>query len=70
MNPESTEEVEAQTGRKMDATLDSLKRDLGGIHAGRVSPTMLDSVKVDYYGNPSSISQVANISTPEPQTLA
>ena len=69
MNPESTEEVEAQTGRKMDATLDSLKRDLGGIHAGRVSPTMLDSVKVDYYGNPSPISQVANISTPEPQTL-
>ena len=31
---------------------------------------MLDSVKVDYYGNPSPISQVANISTPEPQTLA
>ena len=70
MNPENTEEVEVQTERKMDASLESLKRDLGAIHAGRVSPTMLDSVKVDYYGNPSPISQVANISTPEPQTLA
>ena len=70
MPAENTEEVEAQTGRKMDTTLENLKRELGGIHAGRVSPSMLDSVKVDYYGNPSPISQVANISTPEPQTLA
>ena len=70
MSAENTEEVEAQTGRKMDTTLENLKRELGGIHAGRVSPSMLDSVKVDYYGNPSPISQVANISTPEPQTLA
>ena len=68
MSAENTEEVEAQTGRKMDTTLENLKRELGGIHAGRVSPSMLDSVKVDYYGNPSPISQVANISTPEPQT--
>ena len=70
MSAENTEEVEAQTGRKMDTTLENLKRELGSIHAGRVSPSMLDSVKVDYYGNPSPISQVANISTPEPQTLA
>ena len=53
MSAENTEEVEAQTGRKMDTTLENLKRELGGIHAGRVSPSMLDSVKVDYYGNPS-----------------
>ena len=48
MSAENTEEVEAQTGRKMDTTLENLKRELGGIHAGRVSPSMLDSVKVDY----------------------
>ncbi len=69
MNPQNTEEVHALVSRKMDGTIESLKRDLGGIHAGRVSPGMLDPVKVDYYGNPSPISQVANISTPEPQML-
>ena len=36
MSAENTEEVEAQTGRKMDTTLENLKRELGGIHAGRV----------------------------------
>ncbi|GIT03943.1 MAG: hypothetical protein CM1200mP28_12020 [Deltaproteobacteria bacterium] len=54
----------------MESTIESLKRDLSTIHAGRVSPSMLDNVKVDYYGNPSPINQVANISTPEPQLLA
>lgn len=69
MNPQNTEEVDALVNRKMDGTHKNLKQELGGIHAGRVSPAMLDSVKVDYYGNPSPISQVANISTPEPQML-
>ena len=54
----------------MDSTIESLKRDLSTIHAGRVSHTMLDNVKVDYYGTATPISQVANISTPEPQLLA
>ncbi len=39
---------------KMDITIESLKVDLSGIHAGRVSPSMLDTVKVEYYGNPTT----------------
>ena len=70
MTSENTEQVETQISHKMDATIENLKRELGGIHAGRVSPVMVDSIKVDYYGNPTPISQVANISTPEPMTLA
>jgi len=67
---EDTQEVEEMVNHKMDLTIESLKHDLSSIHAGRVSPAMLETVKVDYYGNPTPISQVANISTPEPQMLA
>jgi len=70
MTLESPEEVLKIANQKMDATINNLKQDLAGIHAGRVSPTMLDNIKVDYYGNPTPINQVANISTPEPQILA
>ena len=70
MSLEKTQEVEELVELMMDSTIESLKRDLSGIHAGRVSPAMLDNIKVDYYGSPTPINQVANISTPEPQMLA
>ena len=56
--------------QKMGTTINNLKKDLTSIHAGQVSPKMLDSLKVDYYGNSTPLSQIANISTPEPQMLA
>ena len=70
MSQEKIKEVEEIVSLLMDSTIKSLKRDLSSIHAGRVSPSMLDSVKVDYYGTPTPINQVASISTPEPQLLA
>ena len=70
MISENTEQVETQISHKMDATIENLKREIGGIHAGRVSPVMVDSIKVDYYGNLTPISQMANISTPEPMMLS
>ncbi len=69
MHPETIEEVHETVQHKMDSTLENLRRDLGGIHAGRVTPSILDTVKVDYYGTPTPITQVANVSTPEPQML-
>ena len=69
MRLENTQEVEEMVNHKMDLTIENLKQDLSGIHAGRVSPAILESVKVDYYGNATPINQVANISTPEPQSL-
>ena len=70
MSQEKIQEVEEIVSLMMDSTIKSLKRDLSTIHAGRVSASMLDSVKVDYYGTPTPINQVASISTPEPQLLA
>tara|TARA_B100000780_G_scaffold139405_1_gene97622 strand:- start:14786 stop:15337 length:552 start_codon:yes stop_codon:yes gene_type:complete len=46
-----------------------LERELLNIRAGKANPTMLSSVKLDYYGSTTPLSQVANINTPDAQTL-
>ena len=70
MSLEETQQLIQSADQKMGITINNLKKDLTSIHAGQVSPTMLDALKVDYYGNPTPVNQVANISTPEPQMLA
>ena len=47
---------------KMDKTIDSLMNDYASIRAGRANPHVLDKIKVDYYGTPTPIQQVGNIS--------
>ena len=54
---------------KMQKTLDNLKEGFQGIRAGRANPHILDKVKVDYYGTPTPIQQVGNISVPEARIL-
>ena len=54
---------------KMKKTISVLKSDLSTLRAGRANPTMLDRIKIDYYGSPCPLSQVANISAPEPRVL-
>ncbi|MDO4326978.1 MAG: ribosome recycling factor [bacterium] len=54
---------------KMTRTLDVLKDDFGSIRAGRANPHVLDKIRVDYYGTPTPIQQVGNISVPEPRML-
>ena len=53
----------------MEKTLGVLKNEFQKIRTGRATTGMLDGVKVDYYGNPSSISQVATLAIPEPRTI-
>jgi ribosome recycling factor len=54
---------------KMQKTISVLNSDLSTMKAGRANPTMLDRIQVDYYGSPCALSQVANISAPEPRML-
>lgn len=54
---------------KMQKTLTVLNSDLSTMKAGRANPTMLDRIQVDYYGSPCSLTQVANVSAPEPRML-
>lgn len=54
---------------KMGKTLDSMKEDFSTIRAGRANPHILDKIKVDYYGSPTALQQVANISVPEARMI-
>lgn len=54
---------------RMNKAIATLKRELSSLRAGRANPAMLDRVMVDYYGTPTPISQLANISVPEPRML-
>ena len=49
---------------KMNKTLDSLSGEYTTIRAGRANPHVLDKIKVDYYGTPTPLQQVGNISAP------
>jgi ribosome recycling factor len=69
MQAETIEEVQQTVRRKMDNTLNNLRQEFNNIHAGRVTPAMLENEKVDYYGSPTPITQVASVSAPEPQLL-
>ena len=54
---------------RMDSSISSLKTEMSGIRAGRASPAMLDTIKVDVYGSKMPINQIGNITTPEPRLI-
>ena len=54
---------------KMQKSFDYLKDDLASIRAGRANPHVLDKIKVDYYGTPTPIQQVGNVSVPEARII-
>lgn len=53
----------------MDKSIQALHRDLNGIRTGRASISLLDSVKVDYYGTLTPLNQIATVSTPESRLI-
>lgn len=54
---------------KMNKTLDTLYEDYATIRAGRANPHILDKIRVDYYGTPTPLQQVANVSVPEARMI-
>jgi len=54
---------------KMHRAIESLKKDLASIRTGRASPALLDRIHVDYYGVPTALAQISNVSVPEPRLL-
>jgi ribosome recycling factor len=61
--------VHAQLKSRMEKSVDDFRANLLSTRTGRASVHMLDQVKVDYYGTDTPISQIAQISTPEPQLI-
>jgi ribosome recycling factor len=66
---EEVELIIEDTRERMNSPLHRLDMELSKLRAGKASPAMLDLVKVDYYGTPTALSQVANVNTPDPRTL-
>ena len=63
------EELSKDLRKRMDASSQSAKSEISGIRAGRASPGMLDSIKIEAYGQKMSINQIGNITTPDPRTI-
>jgi ribosome recycling factor len=57
------------TRTAMEKAVDSTKREFSTIHAGKASPSMLDTVRVEMYGTTMSMNQVATVSAPEPRLI-
>jgi ribosome recycling factor len=62
-------EIMQDAGSRMEKTIDSLRQSLSKVRTGRAHPSLLDHLKVDYYGSEMPISQVANIGVEDARTL-
>jgi ribosome recycling factor len=65
----NVKEVEAGAKTRMEKALTDLQHEMGGIRTGRASVSVFDNIKVDYYGTPTPINQVANLHVPEPSLI-
>jgi ribosome recycling factor len=65
----SVEEILFDAEERMEKALSKLKQDLTGIRTGRANPGMVDSLRVEAYGSPVPIKQIASVSAPEPQQI-
>jgi len=63
------EEIYEETKASMEKSLEALKRDYGTLRTGKVHTSILDNITVDYYGNPTALSQVATILAPDATTI-
>jgi len=63
-------DVKSNAQQKMNKSIDTLKADLAKVRTGRAHPGILDHVQVDYYGTPTLISQVANITLLDARTIS
>jgi ribosome recycling factor len=65
----TVKDIYASHEDKMKKALDVMRKEYASLRAGRATPALLDKITVDYYGTPTPLNQVANISAPEPRLL-
>lgn len=65
-----TKQIIKDAEEKMKKSIEAFRHELAGMKAGRATPALLDKVRVDYYGTPTPVNQVANIEIPDPRTIA
>jgi ribosome recycling factor len=66
----STSQLIADAKQRMDTTFETVRRELAAMRTGRASLAMLDGIKVDYYGTPTPLNQLGNLSIPDPTLIS
>ncbi|MBX9603646.1 MAG: ribosome recycling factor [Bryobacteraceae bacterium] len=66
---QSVKDVESNARSRMEKAVADLQHEMASIRTGRASVSLLDGVKVDYYGTPTPINQIANLHVPEPSLI-
>lgn len=64
-----SDEIIQQMTSKMDKTIEALKKDFSQVRSGKANPAMIEDVKAEYYGTPTALNQLGNITVPEPRML-
>lgn len=65
----SVKDIETNLKARMDKALSDLQHEMASIRTGRASVSILDQIRVDYYGTPTPLNQVANLHVPEPSLI-
>src|SRR5688572_13060236 len=63
------EDVQKELGTSITKAHEALKRELTKLRAGRANPSLLDNIRVDYYGTPTPLAQMAHVNVPEPRLI-
>lgn len=63
-------ELKRKTIERMDSAIETLKKEFASIRTGRASLALLDGIRVDYYGNPTPLQQLASLSIPDSRQIA
>jgi len=65
----AVDEILMDSEERMDKAIEILKKNLSGIRTGRANPGLVDSLRVEVYGSPTPIKQIASVGAPEPQQI-
>src|SRR6266542_1605665 len=65
----TVKEIEANVKTRMEKAVNDLQHDMASIRTGRASISILDHIKVDYYGTPTPLNQLGNLHVPEPAMI-
>ncbi len=66
---DTPEAVLTEVDKKMDRSVEALRRDLNSLRTGRATPSLIENVSVDYYGVPTPLKQIASISAPDARAI-
>src|SRR5438128_3082662 len=65
----SSEEILLDAEERMEKAVQVFRDELRGLRTGRATPALVDSIRVEYYGSPTPLKQLAQVSTPDPQQI-